>query len=344
MKLVRKDLLQRLMCVESGLSKREAMVQSSCVVIQAGRFYTLSMEVACSIVSELPPEWEGAVVAEKLIKLLKELPDDEIEFDVQDKILIVKGKSRRMVKIAMEEEVLLAIADVELPKKGDWVALDESFSEAIGLVSDCTIRKEEFIKECIHIAPEWLEASDDSRLIRYRVPTFVKESVLVRGESIKSIAQLGMTRAAVTENWLHFRNPMGLRMSVKKFAIDSYPNMSEFLDQRGRRIKFSKSLGRAVEMAGIFANDMVDITVNQDGMTVNGKSAGAESTEECKVLYTGKEFKFSIPPNIMVELTKQSGKCEITENFLRLDGGKFVLVTALHLGESNEESKADSGS
>lgn len=331
MKIARKEILNRLLCVEPGISKTGPVAQSNCIVLKRGRLYSQSQEISCSIVSELPKEMEGAIRAERLIDLLKALPDDELDFSVDEKVVKIKGKGR-VTKIPMESEILMPIDEVERPD--GWTELGQEFGDAVDLVHRCTVKGDKnsnFTQECVHIHPKWLEASDNTKMIRYTIDTFVGSSVLVRGTSIKTIAQLGMTKGCETESWLHFRNPIGLRLSVRKFALESYPPLEEFLNLRGRKVEFPKTLQEVAERAGIFAEEEggIQIRVSKGSMTVEGKCREGEHSEGRKLKYDGPDLAFRIPHKLIAELVKKHNNIEVTDYSLRVNGGKFVYATSL---------------
>lgn len=333
MKIDRRDLLQRLLAVEPGISKKGAVYQSDCVVMRKGRFYTLSQEIACSVISGLPVEIAGALRADKLLELLKQLPDEHIEVSAADNVLhIVAHKQngrQRKAELPMEDEILLPVDSVELPK--EWIKISEEFGEAIEMVHGCTKKRSEFLKECVHVHPQRLEASDGIKMIRYKIKTFVTASVLVRGQVMKEIPPLGMTKACETENWLHFRNPMGLRVSLKKYAQEDYPPLEEFLKLRGEKVSFPKGMVEVATRAGILADPDTGISISLDskGALVEGRSAAGKYEEGNQIKYKGRPLKFMIFPKMISELVEKHNECEVTEATVRVEGEKFIFAAVL---------------
>ncbi len=337
MLIQRKDFLQNLLMVSPGLSKKEVLQQSGCIVFRKGRMYTLSQEIACSLPSGLAPEVECAVRAENLIELLKRLPEDELELTHEVKTLNIKGKGRK-AKITLEAEILLPIDEVELPKKDSWQPLHENFAEAVDLVQRCTRKKDNFTFESIHICSTYMEAGDDIRRIamRYTVPTFIEKECLVRGETIKCIVQLGMTKGTETDSWLHFHNPIGLRLSIRKFSMEPYPSMDQLLAIRGKRVVFPKGLQEAAERAGLFTEDgdAVKISVSDDKLVIEGKNVTGEYREGSKLKYKGDPISFYIPAKLIQEIAKDHSECEITSCSLRAEGSQFVYCSSLMMMEN----------
>src|SRR5437660_934669 len=94
-KVSREKFLHALESVEPGLSPRDIVDQANAFVFRNGRLYTYNDELACRIKSPLGKELEGAVRAEKLLELLRKLPEDEVTIDQRDGQLLVTGTGRR---------------------------------------------------------------------------------------------------------------------------------------------------------------------------------------------------------------------------------------------------------
>lgn len=331
----RKLLLGKILLAEIGVGR--GIQQGDCIVLRKGRFLSLSREISCSLMSGLPTDIEGAVRIDKLKAMLQGLSDDEIELSIMDKVLKLKGKNRK-ASFAMEEEVLLPVEEVELPGKDEWKPLHAEFSEAVDIVHRCTKKPKvgedgSFIKQCVHIHPEWMEASDTKKLARWPLETGVKEPILIRGETIKVMCQLGMTKIAQTEGWLHFRDSKGFRLSLRKYALEEYPEFGSFLKIRGRHLKLPKGLADAAKLAGICAEDNdIRITLEPERMTVEGIGPDSNYKQTMKSSYVGQVMSFLVPHKLVIELVKDHSACEVTEQFLRVDGGgRYIFLTSLEL-------------
>jgi hypothetical protein len=331
-KVNRKDLLNKLLMVEVGLSKGKSITQSSCVVIRKGRFYTLCQEIACAVASGLPSSMECAIQPDKLMALLKQVDHEELDVElVPSKSLNFQANGSKL-KIPLEGEILLPVGEVELPKK--WEVLDAAFEEAVDLAHRCTSKGDDsFTKQCVHIHPEWVEASDNLRFLRYPITNFVQKPTLVRGTSIKAIVGLGMTKCAETDGWLHFGNPVGLRVSVRKLVLEYYPNLTPCLSIKGRKAVFPKSLKDTAKRAGIFAEECVRVTVSsKKGVTVEGLSDEAgHYLEDKEANYTGPNITFLIPPKVLSELIEKSGEVEISDSNLKVESDRFTYMSALEV-------------
>ena len=327
----RKKILNLLLSVEPGTTSKETTEQSNCVILRKGRFYTLSRETSCSVPSGLPQEMEGCVELKQLADLLKELPEEEISIETVENVLHVKGKGRA-ARLAMPPEVKLPIGDVVLPGPQDWKTITQEFSTAVLLAQNCTKRKDKvFLKECVHIHPDYIEGSDGRRVMRYTLATFVKEPVLVRGVSIKTMTPFSFTKAAETDDWLHFRNPLGLRLSVRKLTEVKYPDFDSVLEVRGDPISLPKGIAGAAKIAGSFAGEDGDVSVRLENglLVVLGTNGSSDYREKRKADYTGPAIQFSLPPKLIEEIISLSSRCELGPKSLRIDGDSFVYCAAL---------------
>lgn len=335
----REELLQQLMSVQPGLSRREIIEQSSCFVFKDGVVMTYNDEIACTHKCSLPVE--GAVAAAPLLAILGKLPEDEITVETTDGELIIHGKKRR-AGIRREKEVALPISAVDKPTK--WRELPADFLEAITMVQHSASKDESrFHLTCIHIHPKYVEACDNYQITRYKVAVGLEESTLVRSDSLKHIPALGMTEFCETDNWLHFRNANGLTLSCRRYKED-YPDLKDLLKFDGHKITLPKGLADAADKAKVFTNETSDdsqvlIELRSGKLRVKGTGGGGWYQEVKKLTYDGPDMAFMIAPDLLIEITKRHNDAEITEGRLKVDGGKWRYVTSL--GAPAEAPNAD---
>jgi hypothetical protein len=334
MKMKRETLLSRLLLVEPGLTGSETIVQSSCVIARRGRFYTLNQEVACSIESGFDKAWDAAFRADKLIAMLKSLPDEEVNVEVSSDCIRVKA-NRRNVKFPLEAQSLLPVDAVEKPGKGSWVPLSPNFTESVDVVSRCAAKSGVYIQTCIHICPDYVEASDNQRIIRYKVPTFVKKPVLVLASSLACLKEVEPTHACETEGWLHFWNDSMLRLSVHKGLPREFPVFDDILAMTGTVIKFPAEIKDVAQRAGIVADQDKGILLKfqKNTVTVIGESINGEYTEEIDIAYSGPPLSFYVrPPKMIADVLKKETVCELCDGALKLSGANYTFMASLENG------------
>lgn len=335
MKLSRESLLTTLESLSPGLAIRELSVeQSSCFVFTEGKVFTFNDEVACS--RDSPLKIEGAIKAKSLLSLLGKLPEDVIDVTVQDGELRVKGKGRR-ASLWMEEKIYLQIDAVENPS--DWHAVPQDFSDAVRIVHTCSSREDKFALMCVHIHPNYMEACDRSQIARYPIETQVTKSTLVRAESLKSIVGFDVTEMCETPAWIHFRNPSGLIISCRR-TLDDYDDLDRFLSSEGtEKMTLPGSLEEIVKRAEIFSEDNIAgnhvlVRVKEDRVIVEGEGPDGKYQEMREVSYSGRPVTFMIAPKLLVEITKKSNDCRISEDRLFIDTGKFLYACSTYHPET----------
>lgn len=329
MQVNRELLLSRLEAVSPGLANRELIEQSCCFVFRGGRIFTFNDEIACSI--EAPVEIEGAISAKPLLDLLRKLSEDELDIQIGEGRLMLKGNKRR-AEIIMESEVHLPIDSVEVPS--EWVDLDNDFCEAVSIVQQTASQGKDtnFNLTCVHLHPDWVETCDNFQATRYPVKTGVSASCLIRQASIKHVPPLGMTKMAEGDAWVHFQNAAGLVLSCRRWA-EQYEDLAPILDCTGETVVLPGGLADAVDKASIFSssnieNDQIFVRMKAGKLLIRGEGAHGKFEEQKSVKFAG-DVSFLISPRLLVEITKRTNDCVVGQGRLKIDTGKFVYVSCL---------------
>lgn len=338
-KVGRETLLQSLQAVEAGLSTREIIEQSSCFVFKDGQVITFNDEVSVTAPSGLPKSIKGAVPAKNLITLLNQLKDDELDLDVTAEALVLKGKGKEY-EFRMEADILLQYQDVEKP--GKWQSLPENFVEAVGMTSQCVSRDvSQFALSCLHIHPKYIEACDNYQMARYLIDSPIKESLLVRGSSIRHILTLGVKEFSVTETWIHFRSSKA-QISCRRFE-DTYKDIGKFLNVNGKPATLPRGLAAATKNVGVFSAEFAEdnhvmVELRAGKMRITGTGVTGKGRERLTAKYDGPDMAFLISPVLLEEIVARHHDVHISDNSLKVKGGSYQYVTVL--GDPKEVEKA----
>lgn len=333
MKVNREDFLQCLDSVAPGLSSREVIEQSSCFVFKDKMIHTFNEEISCSIKTTV--SFEGAVQAKPLLSILKKLDEEHIDIEVTESELLIKGRNKR-AGVAMEQKIVLPIDSIVLPTK--WKKLDKDFAEAVHMAAGCASTDEsQFSFTCVNITPEFVIACDNLQVARYMVKTDIKQSTLVKHNSIKHIVNLGMVKFSESENYLHFKNKNGLILSCRRY-IEDYPDVSGLFDVKGSKIALPKGLEEAAEKGSIFSsenvdNDKITIDIKPGKITIKGTGSAGWYKEVKKTNYSGRPISFTIAPKMLQEIVKKHNECKIAPERLMVEAGKFTYITCLGVPE-----------
>ncbi len=331
----RQDFLRRLEAVSHGLSPRDIVEQSASFIFRDGEVQTFNDEVCCRSASGLPPYFTGAIPHDPLLDILRKLKEETLSMEAVERGLELVGNKRR-THIRMDAEILLPVDKVERPES--WRPLSKYFLDALAIVQNCAGKDETRLERvCIHIHPEWMEASDNTQMARFNFKTRFKEPVLVRRDAVRPLIQLGVTEFAETESWVHFRSP-DLEYSVRRHLTD-YPDLTRVLDVEGDKASLPKGMAEAAELAAVFIekDDLVTVELTPGQVTVKGEGPKGWHVEgPRKTEYQGIPIVFRIAPTLLVEIISRHDECIIREGRLKVDGGRWAYVTSLGVPQRKE--------
>ena len=331
----REELLAALGRVSAGLSTKDFIEQSSCFVFEDdGYVVTFNDEVCCRTRVGFPAEFAGAVRATPLLKSLELLADTDVDVSVAKNAteFRVRGAGTK-TWVRMEAKVVLPVHLVDYPDEWHPLPGDGAFEAAVGMVCAAAGgNAEEFVATCVHVTPDFVEASDRVQATRVKIDTGVTSPCLVRAGSLKHVIPLGMTRVGETPQWLHFRNKHTY-VSVRRH-VESYPDLTPVMGWHGEPAQLPQGAALAAKLGQVHVADdkncKVMITLEPGTMTVTarGQSSGSERVLECD--YDGDEIRFLIPPAQLAQMVAD-GKttCEVGPTRLRVDGERWTYVTAL---------------
>lgn len=345
MKINREDFLRALESVEPGRTDKDTVAQSSCFVFLGGEVCTYNDELCCrapSPLGELGAEG-AAVPAGPLLEVLRRLTEEELDVSLDGAALTVKGRGRR-TKVRREREVSLPLAGVERPVEDSWRALHPDFGEAVGMVQHCTGKDStRFFTVCVHLHPDWVEATDGLQFARWSLPTGVGGPTLVRQKSVRHVTHLGVTEAAETPRWLHFRNPSGLILSCRRHLdVGEFPSeaATSFLGEASEgSLTLPASLQGALECAELFSKDgpgdnLVEVKLERSRkgdmeLRLRGEGLHGEHEERKSVLYEGPPLGFLIAPRWLEMLVKKHPEVEIQRRRVVVRSGSYVYMASL---------------
>jgi hypothetical protein len=348
MRINREELLSDLLLVKSGLSPREFIEQSSCFVFQDGQVMTFNDEVACRKNIGMKGI-TGAVQSVSLLAILEKMDDPILKVrENENGELEFRGKKKGF-GVIMEAEVHLPIDRVEIPEK--WKTLPKEFVQAVAMAQNCTsLDESRFLLTCVHIHPDYIEACDNHQAMRCNVRTGLKNPVLVRGSSIRDVAQLGMDQVALTPSWVHFRqspredgDQNGLIYSCRRYS-EEYPDLSPILVCKGHPWVIPKGISQASERASVFAADkagdpLIHIHLSSGILKMEGRGVSGWYREVTKSVYDGPAVDFVMAPKLLQEISTKYNEAKISADKMKIMGGKedgisWEYVTVL--GKKND--------
>lgn len=330
----RKQLIAELESVASGLSTREYIEQSTCFVFKDKKVYTYNDEITCShpCCLDIP----CVVPAETFFSFLKDkLKIEEIDITKEDGNLVIHGKGGRIIQVPIESKVRLPIDSIQQPK--NWVKIPKEFNVAVQHLKNCVGKDEaRFHLTCIHIHPEWMEATDNQIIGRYKIKSGLKKSVLVRQKALDAIKELNATHFGLTKTWLHFKNDTGLLFSCRTY-IEKYPELSEFLKIQGEEIILPSEMTQIINEAVSFADTSVEtsphilVDLRPGKLVVKSQCIRGSYLKPHKVKYDGKPSLFIIDADTLMRIIKEKYNCVLGKNSLNASMGKSIYAMFLNI-------------
>jgi len=346
MKIAGDVLRKRLMEVTPGLDDKEQVAQSSKFAFQGGRVITFNDEITCSAESPFGDEVEGVVSSRPLLALLGRLkegskvvatvPESGKHLDLQI------GKKER-VRLVMDAEIVLPLDAIETPDESDWRKLPDDFMEALGVVLKSVSNNDTNLQlSCVHFHPEFLEACDNSQLLRWAMDAGVSESYQVRGRSLSELLQSGVTEIAESSAWLHFRKEgTSYTMSIRRWC-EKVQNLDNILVCNGEKVKLPEGLAEIAMRAAIFSGDdpidaeNMQIDLKKGSMRVRGESDEGQYEKVIDLEYAGSPLSFCIAPSLLVEITRRSNEGVIDGSKMKIETDQFQYVVCLTVPERED--------
>ncbi|QDT82461.1 hypothetical protein [Gimesia chilikensis] len=336
----REHLLHQLRAVWPGITtNRETLEQSSCFVFQAGKVTTFNNQTGCSCPCDL--DIQCAVVAQNLLETLERFDSEHLRIKLDRDIMTFTGNGKD-ASIRIEREIRLPFGDIEVPKR--WTSLPEDFDEAVQITTKCSSHYcTDPSLQCVHMHPQWFEATDDYQFARYTTTTGLATSRQVWASSLKHTMGRNMAQVSVTRNWLHFRNAEGLVISCRSLR-GKYPDLDRLLDCEGVTVSLPKSLVKSVRRGRGFGKKYDDIARLQlltNKLVINMEGSSGVHEEEVAVKYEGVPRTFLLHPKQLFKLARMIDCCQSPHGLVSLgalkngfvaaslDMGNFIYVVAM---------------
>ena len=331
MQLKRLELIAALEEVKPGLANKDIIAQSTSFVFTKKSITTFNDEI--SVFKPFKSGIEGAVRANELYSLLSKIKDDEIETEVTEGELIIKGKKSE-AGIKLEADILLPLDEVDI-EHTDLILLPANFAKAISIASYCAAKDlSKPLLTCLHITEESVVASDDFRIIRVDFDgPLDSDSILLPASVVKFLVKYNVKKLSHSSGWVHFHADDGLIFSARVLA-GTFPGVDQFLKVEGKELQFPVEVLGMLERAGIFTadsvnGDFVTVTVENRAMVIKGEGdyGWLKETANCK--YKGEKIEFCVDPSFIKDILKDMRQCIVGDNCLLFEGDNFAHVVSL---------------
>lgn len=286
------------------------------------------------IVPVMDLELEERIVVEvgKIQRILKAIPDDEIEVSIDDNELVIEAENKRggVDGISVFDDPFELKDNLESLEFDEWHDCPEGLVDALKNCADTTSESlGSFSLACVHITPEYVEATDNYRLYRAHIGMDGEYALL--GSALKKIELINPTEYGTVEDMVAFRNDSGWTLFVRSNNIQ-YHDLSKALSLKdGRELVFPEGFSESVKRIhqAVQAMDRADVSISKGTVRVRGEHQGAWYEESRRVDFDGEDMEFAISPSIMANLLEKRSKARINEQKIRVDGDNEVYCVSL---------------
>ncbi len=335
MLIKRSEFLDALESVQPGLASKEIIEQSNAFIFADGEVITYNDEVTVTCPIDL--DIEGAVQAHELIKLLQRMKDDEIEIEVTEEELKIKGKKTK-AGIRLQADVLLPIDEVEIPEK--WKKIPKGFIDALDFCHfNVSTDMSRMILTNIHVHGDKVQSCDNFRVTEVILGSdakkVFKEPLLIPGSVIKYLKSYSPIEYNIIDGWIHFLNEDDVVFSTRTSEEEDYPDLSAFLEVEGDPVTMPDGIAEVLERAEIFIDNTfeqdkkIDIKITENKMVVKGTGPAGWFEETLSIEHTGDEITFSIHPRFLLQSLQLLDEMTIGEDKLKLSGKGFTHTACL---------------
>lgn len=336
MTLTANNIFDTLNQLKAGLTQREEIEQSSCIVFQDGKAMTFNDEVFCHAPSPFPSEVIGAIPGLSMLTMLQELGNQPMTVSSHDRTLIFRSRSERIGLTF--KPVALRIPEDE-PKV--WQPLPSDFSDALRAVLPCVDKDQSnYDGAYVHLHPDYFEACNNSHAVRYPIAIGIRNPCLVSGKGLKSVVKLNPVEFSATEGWLHFRNAASTTIACRCDNATEYVSLDKVFDtSEGHRVTFPLGVAAAAHKARLiqkssfspFDEDEVLVELRRGSLRLVGEGSRGWYSHEFKANYDGPDRSFSICPEFLAQIVSRVSGCEMTisADSLRIQTANFTYVVAI---------------
>jgi len=282
-----------------GLASKEIISQSSSFVFNKEEIIAYNDEILVRF--PYIAEFEGAVEADPLLKLLSKYKVKELDVEVTEKELIFKSKT---------SQAGVLLQDVHLPYEN--IAVNQNFQNLpTDFLKLCKVASlsasrdiSNVILTCLHINGNKIEACDRFRYSRITMDTRMHK-FLIRVVDIDKLVKANFNPKSYSKDssWIHFKNDIGAIFSCK-LVNAKYLKTDKLQNVEGFSFDIPEAIQDAVEKASTFSgtfnadeSERIKINITEDNFNIESKNDSGWFKEDIKFAYKGEDLEFFINPD-----------------------------------------------
>jgi len=332
MQVNRQHFINLIGLTEPGLSSSDIITQGQSVIFKDKSIFAFNDRVFVEVPFE--SDIQGAVPADRLLKLLGKYTDEEIEVYTTEKEFRIKSGTKRASGVKMEKEVTLPLDQVTPPEA--WEPLPEAFSSSLILTLPSASKSlTKPILTAVHLTGEGMETCNNIQLSRVnlKLDFLGEEEILIPASLAASVVQYSPNEVGLTDDWAWFRNEDGVVIAVRTMRGE-FPNLDSVIPKKGTVLKWPPQMEAILERAAVMVQDVdkdadksVKITLEENKLEVRGEDDLGWHEETSRVRYAGPQISFLVHPGFLGDL--MSAKIQVCKDRLLFTHENLIHVVLL---------------
>jgi len=331
MNIQKTNLLNILRAIKPGLSAKGLIEQSDCFAFTGDMVITYNDRITIGYPFET--DFDGAVSANELYKILQEISEEDIDLSVSEKNeLVIKSKSTKAkLNLFETKEEIIQTINTRIDK---WENLPIDFIEGISLClfSTSTDMTQGFLT-CLNIIEDKIISSDNLRISQF-IMSSEMESFLLPASSAIELVKFDVNKYYLSDSWAYFKSDSGAIL-CSRIMSDEYPDVEGLLNLTGDRFKLPKDVQKAIKTASILAegdfdiDKRIEITVSKDKIKCVGEREIGWVESEKDISFDG-TIKFGIHPDFFYHVLNKATTAIYNEDKLLFKSGSFKHLVLLY--------------
>lgn len=296
----RQELLDVLIMVRPGLSKKDIVEQATHFIFTGESIVTYNDDICVS--HPYITNFKISIKAQDLYKVLSDLNIEEVDLSVKDSILYMKGgKTRSGLQGLIGGDVVGMLDILGLEKERDWNLLPTDFIDGLFLCMFSASRIVGSPLNSVNINGNLLQSTDNYRISRYELNAHTDINLSLPIRAVQELISFPITYYYKTDSWVYFKTEQGAIFCCR-YIVNTFPDTTGFFDLSGASLSFPDSIKNAIDeisamaVAEIDYMRKIDIRIENNTITCRAEKDRGWIEKDVDFIYSGSPLVFSINP------------------------------------------------
>lgn len=335
MKIKTKELKKIFEKVKIGLSQKGFVEQQKNITFDGKYVFTYSGSIGVFLPFET--DFACSVPAQEFMKIISDISDNEVEFDLSDNKLRLKGKG-----VDVDLNVLTDINDSEkvINKNIRFRELPKDFMKGVDLCSFAASKDTNSKFNGIFVSGKDIFGSDDLRISYFEMEEAVKVPFLIPLSSAISLKGFNLKKYGIEDGWIYFEDTDGV-MFCSRLLEPEYDEPSQHFIFDGTQITFPEDIKKLVEKAEILSEGDFDVDrkiivrISGNKLTCIGDNEVGKISAYTEI--SGKDdednIEFVINPIFFRRILNETNTAIISEDRIMFSIDNFKHLISLYCGD-----------